>query len=128
MVSSADILRSSYRRQLFQQQRFDLRQPGGDAFVGEHALGALVDEQADETAVDFGGRVVVGVAVGWPVADDFGTPALELLDQREQRTAEAVGVAFLGAEAEEGDALAAEVHIGWQQGEEFFPVRLEASG
>ena len=128
MVNSVAIPRSSFSRQLFQQQRFDLGQPCGDALVGEHALGALVDEQADETAVDFGGGVVVGVAVGWPVADDFGAPALEFFDQREQRTAEAVGVAFLSAEAEEGDALAAEVGLGREQGEKLFSVRLEAAG
>jgi len=76
-----------------------------NAFVRVHALGALIDHQSDEASVDDGGGLFEGIALGTPAADELGAIALENLIQPHERTSKAFGVAFLGAQAEQGDAL-----------------------
>lgn len=111
---------------LLQQQRLDQIQPAINAFVRVHALGALVDHQSDEASVIDGGGLLEGVAVGAPAADELGAIALEDLIKPHERTRKALGVAFLGAQAEQGDALAGEVRL-IQLREKFRPIGLQAA-
>lgn len=68
------------------------------------------------------------VALGGPRAHDLGLEALEHDVQGEQRAGEALGIAFLRAQAEQGHALSAHVRFLVQAGEELLPVGLEATG
>ena len=93
---------------------------GVDALVGEHALGALVDDQTHEAAVDVAaGYSKVAAAIGGPVRRSRPQP-LNFSTRRRRAAGNGRRQRSPGAEAEgRPDALARKVRVEAASGEEF---------
>jgi hypothetical protein len=62
-------------------------QPGIQPLIGQHALGALVDHQADEAAILDRGRLLEGVAFGAPATDNLAPKPLKTSYRRNRELA-----------------------------------------
>ena len=82
-----------------------LRQPVGQALVGQFILTGLVERQADKiaTAIDQRHGGVELIAFVWPVTHQLASLDQQLVMQKSHGIEEPFAVASLIAEAEQGD-------------------------